>query len=295
MSTARDVTAKVSRPDVVASAGAGGRGRHRRGPLFAGLALLLLVAIAAGVAALAGAFSGGDDAAAPHRTFTITRAAAGLPAAPPSGLRVSRPARLSRTQQGTATWAALLRATTARREPSATAPAVARIPAATPEGTDTIVRVLGRRRGADGELWTRVSLAIAPNGSTGWVPRSALGALHAADAHLIVDRAQRLATLVRDGRVLLRVPVGVGAAATPTPAGEFYVRSRLGGYDDPSYGPAAFGTSARSAGGGYVGIQGTDRPDLLPGAVSGGSVLLRDADITRLYRLMRAGTPVTIR
>jgi hypothetical protein len=29
--------------------------------------------------------------------------------------------------------------------------------------------------------------------------------------------------------------------------------------------------------------------------VSGGSVLLRDADITRLYRLMRAGTPVTIR
>lgn len=44
------------------------------------------------------------------------------------------------------------------------------------------------------------------------------------------------------------------------------------------YGPLAFGISARSAvltdwpAGGFVGIHGTDRPDLLPGRVSHGCI-----------------------
>ena len=104
-----------------------------------------------------------------------------------------------------------------------------------------------------------------------------------------------MATLVRDGRVVLRVPVGVGRPDSPTPAGSFYVRSRLRDHDDPAYGAVAFGTSARSADGGYIGIQGTDQPDLVPGAVSDGGVLLRDEDAARLSDLMPAGTPVTVR
>jgi lipoprotein-anchoring transpeptidase ErfK/SrfK len=63
----------------------------------------------------------------------------------------------------------------------------------------------------------------------------------------------------------------------------------------------AFGTSARSSvltdwpAGGYVGIHGTDEPDLLPGRVSHGCIRMRNADIVRLARLMPMGTPLTIR
>jgi lipoprotein-anchoring transpeptidase ErfK/SrfK len=67
------------------------------------------------------------------------------------------------------------------------------------------------------------------------------------------------------------------------------------------YGPLAFGTSARSAvltdwpDGGFVGVHGTDRPDLLPGPVSHGYIRMRSRDIVRLGRLMPVGTPLTIR
>ena len=75
----------------------------------------------------------------------------------------------------------------------------------------------------------------------------------------------------------------------------------LSRYASPFYGPVAFGTSARSAvltdwpAGGFVGIHGTDQPELIPGRVSHGCIRLRNADIVRLARLMPVGTPVTIR
>jgi len=87
----------------------------------------------------------------------------------------------------------------------------------------------------------------------------------------------------------------------PTPTGRFYVRNRLTRFASPTYGPVAFGTSARSAtltdwpAGGYVGIHGTDRPEILPGRVSHGCVRLRNADVLRLSRLMPVGTPVAVR
>jgi lipoprotein-anchoring transpeptidase ErfK/SrfK len=107
-------------------------------------------------------------------------------------------------------------------------------------------------------------------------------------------------TLLRDGRPIMRAPIGVGAAGTPTPAGSFYVRDRVTAYASPVYGPVAFGTSARSRtltdwpGGGFVGIHGTDQPGLLPGRVSHGCIRLRNADVLRLARLMPVGTPLRI-
>jgi lipoprotein-anchoring transpeptidase ErfK/SrfK len=95
--------------------------------------------------------------------------------------------------------------------------------------------------------------------------------------------------------------VGIGAPGSPTPAGKFTVRSRLTRYASPFYGPVAFGTTARSAvltdwpGGGYIGIHGTNAPELLPGRVSHGCIRLRNRDIVRLAALMPVGTPVTIR
>jgi lipoprotein-anchoring transpeptidase ErfK/SrfK len=86
----------------------------------------------------------------------------------------------------------------------------------------------------------------------------------------------------------------------PTPRGRFYVRDRLTRYRSPAYGPVAFGTSARSPAatgwpaGGYVGIHGTDRADLVPGRISHGCIRMRNADILRLARLMPVGTPIRI-
>ena len=100
---------------------------------------------------------------------------------------------------------------------------------------------------------------------------------------------------------MFRARIGIGARRTPTPAGEFIVRNRLTGFGDPVYGALAFGTTARSAtltdwpGGGFIGIHGTNQPELLPGRVSHGCIRLRDRDIRRLDRRMPVGTPVTIR
>ncbi len=178
---------------------------------------------------------------------------------------------------------------------------MARIARLSPEGTVTAVPVTGRRASDDGRLWLRVTLPALPNGRSGWLPRRALGAYEISRHRLIVDLARQRLTLMRRGRMVLQVPVGVGRVRWPTPRGTFLIRSRLERYASPEYGPVAFGTSARSPtltdwpAGGYIGIHGTDRPDLIPGRVSHGCVRLRNDDILRLARLMPIGTPVEFR
>ena len=199
------------------------------------------------------------------------------------------------------TWAPVKRAVAARSAARRGSAVVARVDRLTPEGTTNIVLVLGRQKGAGGTLWIRVRLPVLPNNSTGWVPRSALGGYATVRTHLVVDLGDRRATLVRNGRVAFRAPVGVGTTSSPTPRGRFYVRNKLTRYRNPFYGPIAFGTSARSAtltdwpAGGFVGIHGTNEPELIPGRVSHGCIRLRNPAIVRLARLMPIGTPLTIR
>ena len=199
-----------------------------------------------------------------------------------------------------ARWAHVVQPVAAREAPLATAPPVTVVKSATPEGETNLVRVLGLSTDARLREWARVQLAILPHGSTGWVPRSALGAMHQVRTRLVVDRSRFRATLWRGERVVFRARIGVGQTRWPTPRGEFYIREKLARFDDPFYGPVAFGTSARSRvltdwpGGGYIGIHGTDRPDLIPGRISHGCIRLRNADALRLAQLMPLGTPVTI-
>jgi len=150
-------------------------------------------------------------------------------------------------------------------------------------------------------VWVKLRLPLRPNGQRGWVPRSALGRLHVVTTRLVVRRGSMRAVLRRDGRVIWRSRVGVGAPSTPTPSGTFYVRELLR-VSDPSglYGPYAFGTSAYAAisdwpGGGVVGIHGTNQPELIPGRPSHGCIRVPNRKIRRLARLMPVGTPVEIR
>jgi hypothetical protein len=166
-------------------------------------------------------------------------------------------------------------------------------------GTTNIVLVVGRAR-VDRRLWVRVRFPGLPNNLTGWLPREAVGGYHFVRTRLIVDLGSLSATLLRDGRPVFRATVGVGTEEFPTPSGSFYIREKLTNFDNPFYGPVAFGTSARShvltdwPDGGSIGIHGTNRPHLLPGRVSHGCIRMRNKDILRLSRIMPVGTPVTV-
>jgi L,D-transpeptidase catalytic domain len=258
-------------------------------------AALAAAALAAAVAA-GGVLAAGGGPATPRPRGGP--AAAALPAPARGGLDVPRPRALG-AERGLSTWAPVRTTAVARTRPDRAAAPVATIDARTPEDTSNLVLVLGRARDRRGDTWVRARLPVLGR-AVGWLPRAALGGYGTVRTRLVVDRRSLRLTLLRDGRPVLRAPVGVGQAGTPTPAGSFYVRDRVTAYASPAYGPIAFGTSARSRtltdwpGGGFVGIHGTDQPQLLPGRVSHGCIRLRNADVLRLARLMPVGTPLTI-
>jgi len=254
--------------------------------------------VAAAVAALGAASVASPPPAAPPPS---ARAAA--PALPPPVEPAFTPgaARRLGSTRNLSHWAPIRRVTTARSGPRPGAPAVKALGLRTPEGTQNAVAVLARVHDDRGRIWVRVALPMLPNGSTGWVRRRALGGYQTVHTRLDVDLGRLRATLFRDGRPILRADVAVGMPGWETPRGRFYVRNRLTRYRSPAYGPVAFGTSARSPfatdwpAGGFIGIHGTDQPELVPGRVSHGCIRMRNRDIRALARRMPVGTPVRIR
>jgi hypothetical protein len=201
---------------------------------------------------------------------------------------------------GASQWAYLLSPTLVRKRPSKTAAVVGSLQVETPDGAPNLVDLLAGYRDRDGRMWVEVPLATLPNGRTGWVPRGALGPANVIHTHLVIDQSRLTATLYRDGNQVFQAPIGVGAPGSRTPDGSFYVREKLNGFNNPFYGPIAFGTNGRSAtltdwpGGGFIGIHGTNEPQLIPGTPSHGCIRLKNDDIVALARLMPLGTPVTI-
>jgi len=259
------------------------------------------VGYAVGVSAIAVAAAVAVVLVSSYRTSSpsVAEAFSELPVSPAPLLQVPKPVSLQRSG-ATAQWASVRRAVWARARPAPQAAVVERLDTTTPEGTTNIVLVVGRARDAAGRLWVHVRLPVLPNGRTAWVPRWALGVYGLVHTRLVVDLDRLSATLFRDGRAIFEAPIGAGQEQWPTPKGAFYVRDVLTRYASPHYGPIAFGTSARSQvltdwpGGGFVGIHGTDEPDLIPGRISHGCIRLRNPDVLELARLMPVGTPVTI-
>jgi hypothetical protein len=205
------------------------------------------------------------------------------------------------TDDKVAHWAVLMRRTVVRAKPGLASRVMTTLPAGTTDGTQNDVLVLSRIDISPRSSWYRVRLPILPNNSTGFVRKRDLSPLFTVHTHLYINRGATSATLKRDGKIVFKTRVGVGKSYWPTPRGEFYVRDKLTNFNNPFYGPLAFGISARSAvltdwpGGGYVGIHGTNQPQLIPGHISHGCIRLRNAAILALGRLMPVGTPVTIR
>jgi hypothetical protein len=232
----------------------------------------------------------GPTGSAPTRTYHIHV----------KGIVIHYPMTTKLTTDKAAHWAQVLKKAVVHSQPKASSRAVTKLETITTDGTHNIVLVLKEMDLSASKVWYQIRLPILPNNSVGWVQADALGGLFQVNTHLYVDRAHFRLTLKKNGKTIFTSIVGVGKSIWPTPTGEFYIRDKLTNFNDPFYGPLAFGTSARSAtltdwpGGGFVGVHGTNEPGILPGRVSHGCIRLPNASILKLGRLMPVGTPLTI-
>lgn len=165
----------------------------------------------------------------------------------------------------------------------------------------TVLPVIGHRTDRGGTRWLRVRLPGRPNGSTGWI-RKARTVVSATPWHVFVDLSERRVTVYRRGKVVRTFPGVIGAPATPTPRGRYFVEEtvRLRSFDVGA--PYALALSSRSyvlqefAGGpGQIALHGLRNVGGTMGtATSHGCVRLENPAITWLAERIGPGVPVTI-
>jgi lipoprotein-anchoring transpeptidase ErfK/SrfK len=214
--------------------------------------------------------------------------------------RACRPGVLHPVGDGVAAYAATARGTThVYRRPArgllATFPRVTRL------GYPTTFSIVGAiLNGSCSAIWYRVKLPIKPNGITGYL-RPADVSVERVTTRIAVDLSRRELVLYRSGKVVLRTPVAVGASATPTPIGRYYVDQRIRTPDPRGpFGPAVLAVSAHSEvltrwpEGGPIAIHGTNAPWTIGQAATHGCVRVRNETLTRLFAATAGGTPVVI-
>ncbi|MGH2772374.1 MAG: L,D-transpeptidase [Actinomycetota bacterium] len=110
-----------------------------------------------------------------------------------------------------------------------------------PSGAPLVFLVLDRGQGM-----LKVLLPVRPNGTTGWI-RETQVSISSHDFRIVVELDDHCITAFKGGRVMLREPVGVGRANTPTPGGLYYLKEL---YRPPNprteYGPFAYSLSGFS-------------------------------------------------
>jgi len=231
-------------------------------------------------------------------TIAALALAASVPAAAGTSQVPGRAVVLSNERTFTR-WAHPRHAGVIRAAPSPASPRVGFLHMLTEEALPEVYLLLEQVSLPNGESWVKLRIPGRPNGVTGWVPIGDLAGMHVTEWALRVNLALLRATLYRGGRAAWSAPIGVGAPATPTPTGHFWVRELLRVPGQTIYGPYAFGTSDYSVlsewpRGGVVGIHGTDQPSLIPGRPSHGCIRMRNADILYLARHLPIGAPVHI-
>jgi hypothetical protein len=147
--------------------------------------------------------------------------------------------------------------------------------------------------------WVAVISTALPNGVLGWVPRKDLSLRRVAWSISISLSARRL-VLTRNGAVVRRVPVGIGAADSPTPVGRYVVTDHI---DPAGYGSSAYGCCILALSGHQPHPPAGWNPNRdwrlaihggAPGAISAGCVHADDATLRLLMRMTPLGTPVTV-
>jgi lipoprotein-anchoring transpeptidase ErfK/SrfK len=172
--------------------------------------------------------------------------------------------------------------------------------ARSPTGEGIAPMLVAARRTIHDQRWVEVLLPIRPNGASAWARADDVDLVRR-EEEIVVDLSQRtLRYYVRD-RLAERFRVGVGAPATPTGTGTFYVWQRVP-FEDPNqpYGIFALGLSGFSPvlsdwpGGGRMAIHGTPYASDRGQTVSHGCVRVYNEDMKHLTDV-RFGTPVIIR
>jgi hypothetical protein len=159
-------------------------------------------------------------------------------------------------------------------------------------GGRRVYRVVARRG-----RWLGVLSPQRPNGRKAWI-----GARHAVLREIPwairIDRSARRLALRRDGHVVRRMIVTVGATSSPTPLGRFAVTDKLWMGRGSIYGCCALALSGSQTRGSMAGIRlaihGTRAPEPLGRAASNGCARATRHDLQRLMRRVALGTPVTV-
>ena len=149
--------------------------------------------------------------------------------------------------------------------------------------------------------WAKVGLTWQPNGRTGWIRLGHRARIHTA-YWVDADLSRRTLSLMRGRHRLVVFRAGIGAPASPTPTGHFYVTDRVA-TGDPSgpFGWFAFGLSGHQpnlppgwSGGNQLAIHGTNAPSTIGAAASAGCLHVTSAALATLKRHLRLGSPVVI-
>jgi lipoprotein-anchoring transpeptidase ErfK/SrfK len=115
-----------------------------------------------------------------------------------------------------------------------------------------------------------------------------------------VDLSEHRITVTKFDRVLFGMPAATGAAASPTPVGEYFVTDRIA-FSGGSLGTFAFGISgiqprlpAGWSGGNQLAIHGTNDPSSIGRSASAGCLRVSERSLDRLKPLLQLGTPVIV-
>jgi len=170
-----------------------------------------------------------------------------------------------------------------------------RVGAQGPLGGPLVLGVVGVRGS-----WVEVTAEALPNGHFGWVKFGRDVAVHAVRWELRASLTRRQLDVLRGGRLVRTIPVGIGAPDSPTPTGHFAVAEKLTGPFGPAFGCCILALTARQprlpAGWNtkityYVAIHaGTGQG----AAVSAGCLHATEAEVRWLMRTVPLGTPVLI-
>jgi hypothetical protein len=148
--------------------------------------------------------------------------------------------------------------------------------------------------------WVEVTAEALPNGRHGWARFGRDVSVQPVEWTLRASLSRRVLSVLRDGRLVRTIPVGIGAPGSPTPTGHFAVAEKVTGPFGPAYGCCILALTAR-------------QPHLPPGwntrityyvaihagsgqgaAVSAGCLHATEADVRYLMRTVPLGTAVEI-
>lgn len=148
--------------------------------------------------------------------------------------------------------------------------------------------------------WVEVTAEALPNGRYGWVEFGRDVRIQSVQWTLRASLSRRQLEVLRDGRLVRTIAVGIGAPDSPTPTGRFAVAEKVTGPFGPAFGCCILALTARQPHPPpgwntrltyYVAIHAGSGEGA---AVSAGCLHAAEADVRYLMRTVPLGTPVLI-